>query len=227
VPVFAESPTPHLPRGAGGPLRRAAGRVCGRSALVLEPDPLARLLVAPAVEALGLRVVGRREVEAAGGPSAVFLPLAGQADCRRSCAEARAAAGHGRRPLVVGYGAGSPALLAAHRAHHCADLVLLLTAGADGPCFDHLPAADPVARAGLTEREADVLVLLLEGLTTPAIAGRLCISTSTARSHCRAVLRKSDAGDRRALRARFLAGPPSDLALPPPILPRRRREVCR
>jgi hypothetical protein len=34
----------------------------------------------------------------------------------------------------------------------------------------------------------------------------LCVSPSTARTHCRAVLRKLGAGDRRALRARFLAG---------------------
>jgi DNA-binding CsgD family transcriptional regulator len=64
-----------------------------------------------------------------------------------------------------------------------------------------------VTAAGLTARGADVLVLLLGGLTTAAIAARLCVSASTARSHCRAVLRKLDAGDRRALRARLLAGP--------------------
>ena len=97
-------------------------------------------------------------------------------------------------------------MLAAHRAHRCADLVLLLTAGAGGACFAHLPAGDEVTAAGLTEREADVLVLLLGGLTTPAIARRLCVSPSTARTHCRAVLRKLGAGDRRALRARLLAG---------------------
>ncbi len=57
-----------------------------------------------------------------------------------------------------------------------------------------------------------MLVLLLGGLTTPAIARRLCVSPSTARTHCRAVLRKLGAGDRRALRARLLAG--------------RRPEVC-
>ena len=49
-------------------------------------------------------------------------------------------------------------------------------------------------------------MLLLNGLTTPAVAARLCVSASTARTHCRAVLRKLGAGDRRALRARFFAG---------------------
>jgi DNA-binding CsgD family transcriptional regulator len=108
---------------------------------------------------------------------------------------------------VVGYGAGPSPLLAAHRAHGCADLVLQLGAAAGRPCFVHLPAADAVTAAGLTVREADVLVLLLGGLTTASVAARLCVSTSTARSHCRAVLRKLGAGDRRALRARLLVGP--------------------
>jgi DNA-binding CsgD family transcriptional regulator len=175
-------------------------------ALVQEADPLARLLVAPAVEALGLRVGDERDAAAAEGCAAVFLPLAGQADCRRACAEARACTGRRTPPLVVGYGLGIPALLAAHRAHGCADLILLVVAGAEGPRLVHLPVRDPVQEAGLTRREADVLVLLLDGLTTPAVAGRLGVSASTARSHGRAVLRKFGAGDRGALRALLLAG---------------------
>jgi DNA-binding CsgD family transcriptional regulator len=160
-----------------------------------------RLLVTPAVEALGLQVVAAGDGASETGLAAVFLPLVGQPDCRSSCCAARASAGHRAAPLVVGYGMGSPALLAGHRAHGCADLVLLLVASAGGPRFAHLPASDPVTQAGLTRREADVLVLLLDGLTTRAVAGRLCVSASTARSHCRAVLRKFGAGDRRALRA--------------------------
>ena len=139
-------------------------------------------------------------------PAVVFVPLDGELDCRRVCAAARAAGGSAAPPVVAGYGAGPAGLLAAHRAHRCADLVLRLTASAGGARFAHLPAADAVASAGLTEREADVLVLLLHGCTTPAVAERLCISPNTARSHCRAVLRKLGAGDRRALRARLLAG---------------------
>lgn len=188
-----------------------------RLALLLEPDPLALLLVEPAVEALGLLPAAGLGA-AAGRPAVVFLPLAAQPDCRQACAAARAAGG-GAPPLVVGYGAGQPALLAAHRAHRCADVVLLLTAGPCGPRFAHLPVSGPVAEAGLTAREADVLVLLLAGLSTAGIAGRLCVSPSTARSHCRAVLRKIGAGDRRALRARLLAGPPAPPApaRPPPL----------
>ena len=229
--MIAESPTPHLPRGAGGPLRRAAGRVSPgraagsfapvarrvpgqRTALVLEPDPLARLLVVPAATALGFRVVEGASACGAGlAPSVVFVPLEQVDDCRQACKEARRVApdpcaAPGRvAPLVVGYGACALGLLSAHRAHRCADVVLSLTAAAGRPCFAHLPALDAVAPAGLTFREADVLVLLLRGLTTAAIGARLCVSPSTARTHCRAVLRKIGAGDRRALRALLLAGP--------------------
>ena len=98
-------------------------------------------------------------------------------------------------------------------------MVLSLTAAAGRACFAHLPAVDVVTSAGLTTREADVLVLVLGGLTTAAIAARLCVSPSTARTHCRAVLRKFGAGDRRALRARLLAGPP-------PVPVRAGPEVC-
>jgi DNA-binding CsgD family transcriptional regulator len=119
----------------------------------------------------------------------------------------------------VGYGACAAGLLCAHRAHRCADVVLHLAAAAGLPRFAHLPAADPVASAGLSEREADVLVLLLGGHTTAAVAARLCISASTARTHCRAVLRKLGAADRRALRARLLGGPPPATACAGP-------EVC-
>jgi DNA-binding CsgD family transcriptional regulator len=215
--MIADSPTPHLPRGAGGPLRRAAGRVVPQppAALVLEPDPLARLLVVPAATALGFRVLEGASACGAGlAPSAVFVPLAQADDCRRVCAEARRTArgvtppSARPEPLIVGYGACAAGLLCAHRAHRCADVVLRLTAAAGLPRFAHLPAADAVAAAGLTRREADVLVLLLGGLTTAAVGERLCVSASTARTHCRAVLRKFGAGDRRALRALLLAGGP-------------------
>ena len=251
--MTTEAPTPHLPRGAGGPLRRAAGRVsadqaadrataeqcsgshaaiargavapqavavrAGRQAalaLVFEPDRLARLLVVPAVAALGFRVAECASACGAGlAPSAVFVPLERANDCRRACEEARrvaqgppaaglSAASGRREPLVVGYGARA-GLLSAHRAHHCADVVLRLTEAAGRPRFRHLPVADAVTAGGLTAREADVLVLLLEGLTTIAVGSRLCVSRSTARTHCRAVLRKLGVGDRRELRALLLA----------------------
>ena len=230
---MSEAPTPNLPRGAGGPPLRAAGRVSAVQAasagdpeqagaagpadpvaILLEPDPLARLLVAPAIAALGFRVAeGASARDASLPPAAVFVSLERAGDCRHACAEARRAGARGDRarggpaPLVVGYGAGPPGLLAAHRAHRCADVVLRLTATAAAPGFVHVPAAGAVTAAGLSEREADVLVLLLHGFTTAAIGARLCVAPSTARTHCRAVLRKLGAGDRRALRALLLAGP--------------------
>jgi DNA-binding CsgD family transcriptional regulator len=210
------SPTPDLPRGAGGPAFRAAGRGSGAAALVLEPDPLARLLVAPAVADLGFDPVVftpacRPERDAA---VAVFLSLDRPA-CRR-CTRHDAGAKSSRPQFVAGYCAGPQALLSAHRAHHCCDVVLRLTATAGRPRLVHLPATDVVSAAGLSAREADVLVLLLHGLTTGALAARLGVAECTARSHCRAVLRKLGAPDRRALRARLLgatpAGPGSESA---------------
>jgi len=125
--------------------------------------------------------------------------------------------------LLVGYGTGPMELLAAHRLHRCTDLVLALSAVAGRPRLLHLPSGDRLARAGVTSREADVLVLLMAGLATADIARRLCVSPSTARSHCRAVLRKLGAGDRRALRARILAGP--EPPAPSPLFGAERRFV--
>jgi DNA-binding CsgD family transcriptional regulator len=183
-----------------------------------------RLLAEPAVTALGFAVAGHSPAGAitngpAGGapaPAVIFVPLAAGGDCRRASAAARRLAAPdcsaAPPPLVVAYGAGPAALLAAHRAHGCADLVLQLTAADGGPRFAYPPAHDAVSAAGISAREADALVLLLQGLTTAAVAARLGVAVSTARSHCRAVLRKLGAGDRRALRALLLAGPSAQCA---------------
>jgi len=222
-----EAPTPILPRGAGGPLRRAAGRVsrgsgslCAGSgtpdlpsALVVEPDPLVRLLVLEVVRDLGFAIS-----PSAAAAGTVFVSLDRPEGCRRVRA-ARPPADAGKTsavaaPFVVGYGSGPLAPLAAHRAHACADLVLALRVADDRAVFTHLPVDDPVRRSGLSVREADVLVLLLAGLTTLAIAARLCISPATARSHCRAVLGKMGAADRMALRA-GLAGTSRSAAADP------------
>ena len=81
----------------------------------------------------------------------------------------------------------------------------------------------------VTARETDVLLLVLAGFTTPEIAARLGVSQATARSHCRSLLRKCGAPDRRQLRAHFLGGCsrlphvwPSD-----PASPRARRTPYR
>ncbi len=129
-----------------------------------------RLLVVAATVALGFFVAEGASACGAGlAPSAVFVPLEQADDCRRACTEARRVAPGPAAPLVIGYGACAPGLLSAHRAHRCADVVVRLTAAAGRPRFAHLPAADAITAAGLTDREADVLVLLLRGLTTAGV----------------------------------------------------------
>lgn len=60
--------------------------------------------------------------------------------------------------------------------------------------------------AGLTSREAEVLVLLSEGLDTREIAARLVISEHTAGDHLKAVLAKTGARTRQVLLARGVGG---------------------
>ena len=210
----AHAPTPTLPTGAGGPLRRAAGRACQRpEALVLEPDALLRLQVCEAVRALGLQAQEATAHEACAwgrgpaAPAAVFVGLDGGACCAPVDPAAVLATGRAApRPLRVGYAARHPALLAAHRLHRCCDVVLELRVEAGRPRFAHPAPASAVERAALSAREADVLLLLCAGLSTPAVAARLCVSPATARSHCRSVLRKLGARDRRELRTMLLGG---------------------
>lgn len=230
-----EAPTPILPRGAGGPPRRAAGRVfraardalpperapgpevlglarrldAGGLAAVVEADPLLRLHAVAAARELGFAPAddepGRHSGRAA--IAAVFVGLDSAAACPR-CAPAAGRRPAASAPLVVGYATRGRELLAAHRLHACCDLVLELRAVAGRACFAYLPAGGAVEQARLTTREADVLVLVLGGLSTAAVAERLCVSPATARTHCRALLRKLCAADRRALRARLLGAAP-------------------
>ncbi len=110
--------------------------------------------------------------------------------------------------LIVGYATDGPELLAAHRLHACCDVFVELRAVAGRACLAYVPAGGAVEQAVLTAREADVLVLVLDGLSNAALAERLCVSPATARTHCRALLRKFGAADRRALRARLLGATP-------------------
>ncbi len=54
----------------------------------------------------------------------------------------------------------------------------------------------PGARLGLTQRESEVLALIVAGLTNGAIAGRLVVGEETVKSHVRAVYRKLEVPDR-------------------------------
>jgi DNA-binding NarL/FixJ family response regulator len=54
----------------------------------------------------------------------------------------------------------------------------------------------PGARLGLTQRESEVLALLVGGLSNRAIAARLVVSDDTVKTHLRGVYRKLDVRDR-------------------------------
>ena len=54
----------------------------------------------------------------------------------------------------------------------------------------------PGARLGLTQRESEVLALMVAGLSNRAIAGRLSVSEETVKTHARGIYRKLDVPDR-------------------------------
>jgi DNA-binding NarL/FixJ family response regulator len=58
----------------------------------------------------------------------------------------------------------------------------------------------------LTEREFEVFLLMVRGLTNTQIADELCISENTVRKHSGAVLRKTHAPNRTTLAYRWLSG---------------------
>jgi predicted ATPase/DNA-binding CsgD family transcriptional regulator len=68
---------------------------------------------------------------------------------------------------------------------------------------DNFHVTTPVARAsGVTERERDVLVLIVGHLTNLEIAERLSLSVRTVESHVSSLIRKLGVSDRRALARR-------------------------
>jgi len=64
----------------------------------------------------------------------------------------------------------------------------------------HLTSGEfwPGARLGLTQRESEVLALLVAGLSNKAIASRLVVSDDTVKTHLRGLYRKLQVGDRAA-----------------------------
>lgn len=62
----------------------------------------------------------------------------------------------------------------------------------------------PGARLGLTQRESEVLALIVAGMTNGAIAGRLVVGEETVKTHVRAIYRKLEVPDRSGAVARAL-----------------------
>jgi DNA-binding NarL/FixJ family response regulator len=62
----------------------------------------------------------------------------------------------------------------------------------------------PGARLGLTQRESEVLALLVTGLSNRAIAAKLVLGEETVKSHVRAIYRKLEVGDRAGAVAKAL-----------------------
>ncbi|HEX7660335.1 MAG TPA: response regulator transcription factor [Pseudonocardiaceae bacterium] len=56
----------------------------------------------------------------------------------------------------------------------------------------------PGAHCGLTQRESEVLALMVAGLSNKAIATRLVVGDETIKSHARSIYRKLGVGDRAA-----------------------------
>jgi DNA-binding CsgD family transcriptional regulator/PAS domain-containing protein len=73
------------------------------------------------------------------------------------------------------------------------------------PDFPELPSVDSLReRHGLTRREAEVTLLLAEGLTNEQIADRLFISPHTAKRHTEHILAKLDIPSRKAIALRLV-----------------------
>jgi DNA-binding CsgD family transcriptional regulator len=210
-------------QGLGQPKRTRGefGVDGGDRARVVEADPLLRLHAEHAATDLGFAVVDDPAMEV----EVCFVGLDSLDSCSR-CGRrhwpdpggvGRAAPLVGSpRPLIVGYVGGPPVLAAAHAAHFCADVVVRLQASEGRAAFVYVLPSTAATTPGpgrpdalpedLTVREADVLLLVLAGRTTKEIAGQLCLSPATVRSHCRSLLVKAGAADRRALRASCLGG---------------------
>ncbi len=75
---------------------------------------------------------------------------------------------------------------------------LLFPAAIRDLALRHAPAGSPggLEAAGLTEREAEVLRLVAQGLTNAEIAAQLVVSTETVKTHVAHVLTKLGARDR-------------------------------
>lgn len=94
------------------------------------------------------------------------------------------------------------------------DLILSLRDASQQPgaaaheALDDLPGIDSLMQLGLTQRQAEVLLSLAEGLTNKEIARRLQVSEWTVRHHVSAILERLEVSNRgrAAMFARRLGG---------------------
>jgi DNA-binding CsgD family transcriptional regulator len=78
------------------------------------------------------------------------------------------------------------------------------------PSVPDVPVAEGLrSRFGLTRREAEVAVLLIQGLTNEEVAARLFISSHTARHHTENILTKLNLRSRTGIAFRLLHGVPT------------------
>ena len=153
---------------------------CGRELVIVELDAGPAAL--PAIDAV-----------TAAAPQIPVLALAAAPDHATALAAVRA----GASSLV---GAGDPAALAAAAGRTARGEAVFSPGLADVVLSESGRPADPqLAARQLTEREADVLRLVVEGLTARQIATRLGLSPRTVENHVQHVLRKLHLHSRAAL----------------------------
>jgi DNA-binding NarL/FixJ family response regulator len=73
------------------------------------------------------------------------------------------------------------------------DMLLAATMAPDQP-----ELSGPAPPDGLTQREVEILGLIARGLTNPEIAGRLCLSNHTIKTHINRIFAKTGSRDRAA-----------------------------
>jgi DNA-binding CsgD family transcriptional regulator len=183
---------------------------------VQEADPLVRAAVTQALASSGAAALTavqpgtgaqRRLVGVHGLLGVASCPLrradrapanGGPADAGSGCVRrASGRAAIGARSIL--YVVRDPLAAELHRVHGCSDLACVFWPEEGGGRFESLAWPGRLDSACLTPREADVLALLLARRTNQEIAAQLVLSPATVRAHCRAVLRKLGARDRRHL----------------------------
>lgn len=168
---------------------------------VQEDDPLVRDAVARALAGSGAAALECAQAGDGGERQLVGVHgLLGVARCPLRRAGRSSGAGRvSPGPTAVLYVLADPLAAELHRLHGCSDLACVFWPEEGGGRFEPLAWPGRLESAGLTPREADVLALLLARRTNDEIAAQLVLSSSTVRAHCRAVLRKLGARDRRHL----------------------------